>query len=193
VLVGFDHHRIWKRLAAVSSLPSEDIQQRILSSGLMDLHETGKLSPQEFFYEVQDKGQLDPSVSFDQFCLMWADIFWEHQPIMQLARMLRQYYTIILLSNVGEIHWTWLLKRFPIFSQVDDQILSFQVGYMKPAQEIYHEAIRRSGASAEQCVYIDDIERYAEASRELGIQGIHYQSPEQLNNRLSILLDGRTC
>ena len=189
VLVGFDYNLIWKHFAAVSDLPAEEIEQRILSSGVMSLHETGKLSPHELFYEIRTRGQLKPSVSFDEFCRMWADIFWEYQPIMQLAQMLRQHYTIFLLSNVGEIHWTWLIKHYPIFSQVDDAILSFQVGYMKPAKEIYQEAIRRSGSSAEQCVYIDDIEQYVEASRELGIQGIHYQSPEHLKSRLKIMLN----
>jgi len=66
-------------------------------------------------------------------------------------------------------------------------ILSFQVGYMKPATEIYQEAIRRSGSLAEQCVYIDDNERNVEAGRELGIRAIHYQSPEQLKSSLRML------
>jgi putative hydrolase of the HAD superfamily len=187
VLVGFDHRLIWNRLATVSKLPSEEIQQRIQSSGLMDSHELGKLSPLEFFHETRDRGQLESSVSFEAFRLMWADIFWEQKPIIQLAQTLQQHYTVALLSNVGEIHWNWLVERFPIFSQVDNMILSFQVGSMKPAREIYQEAIRQSGLLPEQCGYIDDNQKNVEAGREFGIQAVHYQSPEQLKSSLRML------
>lgn len=187
VLVGFDHTLIWNRFAGVSDLSSEEIQQRIQSSGLMNLHETGKLTPFEFFHEVRTQGQLKSSVLFDEFSRMWADIFWEHKPVVQLAQALQQHYTVAFLSNIGEIHWNWLVKQFPIFGQVENMILSFQVGYMKPATEIYQEAIRKSGSLPEQCVYIDDIEKYVEASRKLGIHGIHYQSSEQLAGSLRML------
>ncbi len=193
VLVGFAHSLIWKRLAALSNLPSDEIQQRIQVSGLMELHELGKLSSLDFFHEVQTRGQLKPSVSFEDFSVIWADIFWENRLVVQLAKTLQLRYSIFLLSNTGEIHWNWLVEQFPIFREVDGQILSYQVGYMKPAKEIYQEALRRSGSVAEQCVYIDDIAAYVKASRELGIQGILYQSPEQLKNslrRLNIELNG---
>jgi HAD superfamily hydrolase (TIGR01509 family) len=187
VLIGFDQELIWKRLATVSNLSADEIRQRIQASGVMDLHETGKLSSRELFQAIQDRGQLDPALSFEEFSLIWADIFWEHKPITRLVQTLQQHYAILLLSNVGEIHWNWLVKQFPIFSQVDDLILSYQVGYMKPAREIYHEAIRRSGSLPEQCVYIDDIAEYIKASRQLGLQGIHYQSPAQLKSELKML------
>jgi FMN phosphatase YigB (HAD superfamily) len=187
VLIGFDHGLIWKRLAVASKLSADEIRQRIQGSGVMNVYEAGKLSSLDFFSEIQRLGQLDPALSFDEFCLIWTAIFWENKPMIQLAQTLRQHYAIFLLSNVGEIHWNWLVQHYPIFSQVAEPILSFQVGYMKPAKEIYQEALLRAGALPEQCVYIDDVAEYVAASRELGIQGLQYQSPAQLKNALSQL------
>jgi putative hydrolase of the HAD superfamily len=187
VLVGFDHGLIWQRLALFSALSSQELQQRIQDSGVMKLHETGKLTSLDFFYELQQEGKLDSSLSYEKFTRLWADIFWEQVPVIQLANTLQQHYTIGLLSNTGEIHWNWLVSRFSIFSQVDKKILSFQVGYLKPSKEIYQEAIQQSQSQPEQCVYIDDIEAYANASQKLGILGIHYQTPEQLKRELKEL------
>ena len=187
VLIGFDHHPIWQRLAAMSPLSTGELEQRIKASAFMDLHEIGQLPPREFFRAMQTLGQLDPALSFDEFCLIWTDIFWENKPMMQLAQTLRRQYALFLISNVGEIHWNWLAQHYPIFSQVADPILSFQVGYMKPAKEIYQEALLRAGALPEQCVYIDDVAEYVAASREIGIQGIQYQSLGQVKSALNQL------
>lgn len=180
VLLGFDHGLIWRRLAAISELSQEGVQQRILTSGLMQLHETGKLSAFEFFHEVQEKAQLPPALLFENFSVLWSDIFWEHKPIIELVTLLQSRYTIFLLSNIGELHWNWLVKQFPIFSRIRCRILSFQVGYTKPTREIYQEALRQSQSLPEHCVYIDDIQEYVQAARMLGIHGIRYHSPEQL-------------
>ena len=153
----------------------------------MDLHETGKLPPLKFFHQVQQQGKLSHSLSYEEFARIWADIFWEQSAITQLATILHQNYTIGLLSNVGEIHWNWLANTFPIFRRFDKRILSFQFGHMKPAREIYQEAIHQSQSLPEQCAYIDDIEAYAKASRQLDIYGIHYQSPSQLYHELNQL------
>lgn len=187
VLVGFDHTLIWQRLAKVSPFSAHEIQQRIQGSELMNLHETGKLGPLDFFHEVQRKGHLNHAVSYEEFSRLWADIFWEQSEIIRLATSLQQHYVIGLLSNVGEIHWNWLVSKFPFFGQANILLLSFQVGHLKPSTEIYQEAIRQSHSQPQQCVYIDDIAAYVNASRQFGIHGIHYRSPEQLQSELKQL------
>jgi FMN phosphatase YigB (HAD superfamily) len=189
VLCAFDHQLIWQRLQPFSTLTSEELQVKIQRSGLMNQHETGMLSSRDFFCEIQREGKLLPSLSYDQFARFWADIFWAQAPVFQLAGSLQDRYRVGLLSNIGEIHWNWLLLRFPFFSRVEPglQVLSFECGCMKPAEAIYREALDRAQDKPEYCVYIDDIPEYAESSRKLGIQGIHYQSPEQLLSDLAAL------
>lgn len=180
VLVGFDHNRIWQKLSEFSPYSTDQIRQAIKAIDLMSLHETGKLPPREFFQALQRHLKLQPALSFQQFSQLWGDIFWENPPLILLAEALQARYTLGLLSNTGEIHWNWLLSRFPFFRRFDLRILSFQVGCMKPAAEIYREAIRQAHTPPQNCIYIDDIQTYVEASRQVGIHGIHYQSPEQV-------------
>ncbi|GAK57848.1 HAD-superfamily hydrolase, subfamily IA, variant 3 [Candidatus Vecturithrix granuli] len=187
VLVGFDHNRIWQRLADFSPYSPQEIQQLIQKTRLMPLHETGKLSPQQLFHAFQQHVQLDAALSYQRFSLLWADIFWENPPMIELAEQLRARYTLGLLSNTGEIHWNWLVSRFAIFRRIDLRILSFQVGCMKPDPQIFHEAIRQAHVQPEQCAYLDDIPTYIEASRKIGMHGIHVQSPEQVREECRAL------
>lgn len=187
VLVGFDHHRIWQRLADFSPYSPQEIQQRIQETRLMPLHETGKLSPQQLFHAFQQQIRLDTALSYQRFSLLWADIFWENLPMIDLAQKLRAHYMVGLLSNTGEIHWNWLVSRFAIFRQIDLRILSFQVGCMKPDPQIFQEAIRQAHVQPEQCAYLDDIQAYIETSRKLGMYGIHVQSPEQVREECRTL------
>lgn len=187
VLVGFDHNRIWQRLADFSPYSPQDIQQRIQETRLMPLHETGKLSPQQLFHALQQLLQLGAALSYQQFSLLWADIFWENPPIIDLAEQLRGRYTTGLLSNTGEIHWNWLVSRFAIFRQIDLRILSFQVGCMKPDPQIFHAALRQAQAQPEECAYFDDLQANIEASQKIGVHGILMQSPEQVREECRAL------
>lgn len=189
VLLAFDHQLIWQRLLPFSTLSSEELQERIQHSGLMNRHESGELSPLDFFHEIRREGNLMPSLSYDCFARFWADIFQPKTPILQLASSLQSRYRVGLLSNVGEIHWNWVLSQFSFFGQVDSglRVLSFECGCMKPAEEIYQKALELAQEKPERCVYIDDIPEYVESSGKLGIKGIHYQSPKQLADELKAL------
>ncbi|PID56684.1 hypothetical protein CSB45_10680 [candidate division KSB3 bacterium] len=187
VLCTFDHQRIWQHLQPFSTLSSEELQANIHDSGLMNRHESGELPPHEFFCQVQRQGKLLPCLSYEHFTRLWAEIFCAQGPVFQLAKDLQKHYRVGLLSNIGEIHWTWLCEHFPFFSQVEEdlRVLSFECGCMKPAEAIYQQALKRAQEKAEHCVYIDDIPEYAARSRQLGINAICYHSYEQLLGELA--------
>jgi putative hydrolase of the HAD superfamily len=65
------------------------------------------------------------------------------------------------------------VEIFPLFDSVT---LSFEVKEMKPGERIYLDAVGKLQARPGECVYIDDIEAYAEGARRLGLQGIRYVS-----------------
>lgn len=187
VLANFDHTLIWKRLAQISKLSEYDIAARIQSLDILSLHETGHLSSQGLFNQIRTQFELTADLSFDDFARLWSDIFQAQWPVIHLAEQLHQRYSVMLLSNTGEIHWNWLVQTIPFFTQVDDAVLSFRVGYMKPAPEIYHAAIQCSHSAPEQCAYIDDVAAYAETACQLGIHGIHFRSFPQLQDELRAL------
>jgi len=58
------------------------------------------------------------------------------------------------------------------------------VGASKPDPVIYREALRACKVRAEEAVYVDDVPVYVEAAQRLGMTGIVFQSPEQLQSDL---------
>jgi HAD superfamily hydrolase (TIGR01509 family) len=74
--------------------------------------------------------------------------------------------------------------RFPFFRFFPIRIYSYRVGVSKPDPLIYGEALRACKVRAEEAVYVDDIAAYAEAAQRLGMSGIVFQSPEQLQHDL---------
>jgi len=73
---------------------------------------------------------------------------------------------------------------FDFFRFFPVRIYSCKVGASKPNPLIYREALRACKVSAEEALYIDDVEAYVEAARRLGMSGVRFQSPGQLANDL---------
>jgi len=189
VLFGFNHALIWQRLADFTSVPPNEMAQRIRAAQLWPLHETGQMGPAPFFRQIAALLNLNDDLSFDLFCTQWADIFAELTPMVNLACALQTRYAVGLLSNIGQLHWDWLAQRYAFFHTVPPalRVLSFQVGHLKPSRAIYEYAVQHAHAVPSACVYIDDIPEFAAASREFGLHGIHFQTVAQVIDDLRAL------
>lgn len=87
-------------------------------------------------------------------------------------------YKIGLLSNAGA---NWLDRLFtPEQNKLFDEIvLSYEVGVVKPDPLMYQTIANKLGVLPEECVLVDDQERYASAAGDLGMQYIHFTSTKQ--------------
>jgi putative hydrolase of the HAD superfamily len=89
-----------------------------------------------------------------------------------LAQRLRRRHRVYLLSNVGDLHWAELRRRFALHELGHDVITSFEAGVMKPYAGIYEQAERRFALQPESTVFIDDRAENVEAVRQRGWHGI---------------------
>ena len=62
--------------------------------------------------------------------------------------------------------------------------MSCKVGACKPDPQIYKITLKKLNLSAEECVFVDDILNNIEGAKNLGMQGIHFQTPEKLRKDL---------
>jgi HAD superfamily hydrolase (TIGR01509 family) len=112
-------------------------------------------------------------------------------PILEsdLFERLSKRYRLALLSNTDPIHVAHLESTYGFFQHFPKpaRIYSCVVGASKPNPLIYREALRASKARAEEAVYIDDIPSYVEAAQRLGMTGVTFQSPEQLDREMEAL------
>lgn len=101
---------------------------------------------------------------------------------------LKPNYKIGMLSNAAD-NWLKELFTHDQLALFDEVVLSCEVGMIKPDERIFELAAIRLEVLPEECVMVDDIERYAVAAHDAGMQALHYQSFDVFKYELEDLLD----
>jgi HAD superfamily hydrolase (TIGR01509 family) len=70
----------------------------------------------------------------------------------------------------------------------DGTVLSYQTNFVKPMLEAYQAAADSLGVTVEECVFIDDQERFVTGAREAGMPAIWYKDNQQLRADLECTL-----
>lgn len=174
VVCAFDNNKFLQALLPFSVKDFDALKEAIYGSDLPRRYETGLVSSDEFYREAARIGGL--SISKEEFFRAFNDIFTPIVSTSELIRSLAGRYRIGLLSNTNEWHYENYFKSVDIFPLFDSVTLSFAVKEMKPGEGIYRDALRKLRAAPQECIYVDDIEAYAEGARRLGINGILYES-----------------
>jgi len=185
VILPFEHRQIARKLYEKSSdkafLTSDEIFTFMFEKdkGLINTYETGQISSEEFFGQLKKRYKLD--MAFDVFRDIWNPIFRENLEVNDAILYLKsKSYPIFLLSNTNELHFSYIIERYPIVHVLDEWILSFEVGVKKPEKRIYDMIFEKMDVDKNEVFYIDDIGRYVEAAKEFGIQGMVFKDPGQL-------------
>ncbi|MDG6909887.1 MAG: HAD family phosphatase [Nitrososphaerota archaeon] len=96
---------------------------------------------------------------------------------------------VVALSNMSREVWKSLQERFDIGSLFSSEVLSFELGILKPDPAIYIEAVKRADAQPGACLFVDDIVENIEAARALGIKAYLARRPEDTASFLRSALD----
>ncbi len=182
-LIAFELERGYRGLSNVFGLSPAEVRGRIAAAKLVEPFESGLLEPDDFFRKISET--LGVQVAYGLFCEAWSSIFLPEPLVLEgLVQALGARYRLLLLSNTNAIHFDWLTRRYRILRHFDDFILSYRVKAAKPAPAIYRAALERAQCLPEECFYTDDIPAYVEAARREGIDGVQFQSVEQLKKDL---------
>jgi len=188
VILPFNHFQIAEKLSRFT-LRKEFVDPRKIFSYLFDFqngavngYEVGEVSSSEFFRSLKDVLRL--SISFEEFKPIWNDIFWENLEVSEIIRSWKGKKRLGLLSNTNPLHFEYILSKFPVVRVFDQWILSHEVGFKKPAREIFQKAIGWAGITPGKILFIDDMKNHVEVALSLGMQGIHFISSQQLKEEL---------
>ena len=193
VILPFNHYQIAEKLSCFTKHKDFQDPKKIFSylfsfqNGAVNGYEVGKLSSFEFFSFL--KKSLHLSISFEEFTPIWNDIFWENIEVSEIIRSLIGKKKLGLLSNTNPLHFNYILSKFPIVYVFDRWILSHEVGFKKPAIEIFQKAMEWASVEPENILFIDDMKNHVEIAVSLGMRGIHFISPQQLKEELYIKLN----
>lgn len=91
---------------------------------------------------------------------------------------------LYILTNWSAETFPIALNRFEFLHWFDGKLVSGEEKMRKPFREIYELLIQKFDIEPTTAIYIDDNQRNLAAPKELGIDTIHFVSPEQLREEL---------
>ncbi len=94
-------------------------------------------------------------------------------------------YKVVALTNWSHETFPIALERFEFLHWFDGIIVSGTEKTRKPFAEIYQLTLDRFHITAENSIFIDDNLRNIKAAEALGINGIHFDSPNALLEKLN--------
>ena len=93
---------------------------------------------------------------------------------------LKPHYKLGLLSNsTGREQLDALFPGGGLDRIFDEVVSSGDVGAVKPDPRIYEYAAAKLGVSPEDCIMVDDIDRFCEGARDVGMKAVQFGSTEQ--------------
>ena len=171
VIITFDFKRAIDRIADRCSIPPEHALQ--LVTELSPALERGDVTTEDFI------SQCIRAIGFkgtpEEFRETFEDIFELNHPMVAYIEAISvSDADLFLLSNTNGIHVPFFEKTYPVFDRFHGRIYSHQVGFMKPAPEIYEIAISSLKLIPEETIYVDDSHENCAAGRIAGLNSVCY-------------------
>lgn len=170
------------------------LQEQLTAIHLFDDLETGKITADAFCETIRTASNL-PLKDSDIISAWNALLLDFREDTMHFLIQLNKHYKLFLLSNTNAIH----LEQF--YKQLDNQLgkssldfyfdklyYSHLVGLRKPDAAIYHFVLKDAGITAEETLFIDDLELNISAAAALGFQTHQLQDHERVEKLPYFLL-----
>lgn len=181
VIMNIDYQKTAQAFKNLRIEDFDELYSQAYQSKLFDKLETGKISREEFFEEINNLTKLNLSNAQiqDAWNAMLLDI-----PLrrLQILQQLQLHYNTFLLSNTNEIHeelFNQKLKEvcgYNSFGVFFDKIyLSHKVGIRKPDKEIFELILNENELKVADTVFIDDSLQHIESAASIGIQTIYLE------------------
>jgi putative hydrolase of the HAD superfamily len=183
VLVDFDYSIAARKIATRSTKQTPDLPHFLGGSLILARYESGLLTRQQFFSEIQQAIGFIGDI--DEFSSNLADIFLPIEPMIKLHQELRQRgFQTYIFSNTNDIAIGHVRQEFSFFKNFDGYIFSYEVGAMKPEPKIYEAMEKMSAKRGVDLIYIDDRLENIEAGIARGWQAILHETPEKTRTAL---------
>lgn len=132
----------------------------------------GKETANKFFKRATARLKLD--LTETEFWRIWSNVFAPNNYVLNLLQRLKSRYTLLLLANINEKNFNFVLREFPQIGLLDAYLLSYDLKQKKPSRRIYKTLIKQTGNAPNEIVFIDDHECHIRIASKMGIRGVHY-------------------
>lgn len=157
VLLTFDHEIAIAKFAKLTGHDTAAIRAAIFESGLQQRYESGQIDDDAFAAAI---GHACPhSLATHELLTLCSDIFALNVSIVPVVAHLHAAgHRLGILSNTCRAHWEFVARgRFAVLQHFFPiQILSYEVGSMKPDPAIYAAAVDAAGVEPDEVFFTDD-------------------------------------
>ncbi|MCS7306674.1 MAG: HAD family phosphatase [Thermoguttaceae bacterium] len=176
----FTVQRLCEQLAEAAQTSSEEIHRVLFSDGLQVSYERGLISTEEFYERFCQ--QVGRRVDFDLLKRAAADIFtWKPESAALAVHLQQAGYRLGILSNTSPLHWEHCWRRYCVLRETFRvYVLSYQVGHLKPAPEIYRAAVELADCQPEEIFFVDDYLPNVQGAQAAGLDAVQYTGPAEL-------------
>ncbi len=186
VIVRTEHQAPREHLAERLNMTYEDLSKIVFESETSRLASIGRMTTEAHWAAVAGRlarPAAEGKTLRDEFFA--GDVL--DRSLLDLIRGLRPRYKTALLSNAWPDTRDYLISN-NLESAFDAVVISAEVGLMKPDPAIFDLALKRLGVSADEAIFIDDTRANVEAAQKLGIHGIVFENPAQMQTALETML-----
>lgn len=184
VIVHFSHALMCDQIGVVLQRTGAEARTFLIDSGRMWDFERGRISEHDILADVER--ELGLTVDTAALSTACSDIFRLNEPIVPVIESLRrQGLRLVVLSNTSRWHIDWIRRHWPVLDLLDDLVLSYDVGAIKPETAMYEAALKAIHCRPDECFYTDDIPAYVARAREFGLQAEVFTDVDMLIGHLT--------
>jgi HAD superfamily hydrolase (TIGR01509 family) len=181
VLIDFGGVAPMRELAGIES--DDELWHRWLTCRWVRTFERGHCSEEDFATGlVSDWGlPVEPRRFLDAFRS------WPGGPLPGAETLLRDVQRAVpagCLSNTNALHWRDQFARWPILDAFDFRFLSFEIGHVKPDQELFEHVAHLLPADPGRVLFLDDNAVNVEGAATAGFSAVHVRGVDEARQAL---------
>lgn len=167
---------------------SEDEAKRVFlqSDEMNKLYKEGKMTDEEFWTWAGKEWKLNKTPK--ELMELLISGYEVDESVVEIVKSVRAngYKTLICTSNFPA-RINGLQERFKFLDNFDAWALSYEVGFNKPAKELFEELVKKSGVNANEIVFADDHQDNVDGAKQVGIEAFYYEGFDKFIEKLKEL------
>lgn len=183
VLCTVDLGRLASAWEARTGLPWLDLERAMLASGLKRAFDTGQAGPEEVAAHVAEVTGL--GLGAEDLRALWETVLGPWPEANALAARVARLVPTGLLSNTDPLHHAHAKTLCPALGGMRVQVVSYEVGALKPERAIYDAAVRAMGTDAGRILFLDDLDENVAGARAAGLQAARVRTLEDMEQALA--------
>ena len=184
-LVLFDMGGVLIELTGVAAMgelagitDEQEVWRRWLECRWVRAFERGRCTPEAFAAGVVDDWALP--ITGDEFLASFRS--WVHGPYegaLALLDDVQARVPIGLLSNTNALHWAEHGDALAFLERFDHRFLSFELGLLKPDQELFDRVAELVPVARHRVLFLDDNQINVDAALAAGFRAVRAVGPEE--------------